>query len=328
MSAIPLNNEITIEVFPRLETQPSPKNNCLNNLILCIVLSILTIGFFPLIQFALCSRVKRVTINTKMDLLDCLKQSSKFLTEEKHKKILVKIQRFVHSNPIIFANHRDNHELHDMVTDITLHARNIPALQKIWGVFLDKMHLKQAQHPCGSVIKLDFSPEKLYLNDSKLQPGRVKVHKVEVSSKGLNKILKEIIEIELDSFSKFEAYSLSYFRGRLQKNDDMLLLIAQDEKSQHVEGYMMAQLEGSIWHICSIARRANAAKRGVARELFREFISNHMPVKAPIILECREGNAAAIKVYEEFGFKQNANKREGYYQFPNEAAIPMMRPAT
>ena len=74
-----------------------------------------------------------------------------------------------------------------------------------------------------------------------------------------------------------------------------------------------------------IQRADEAARRhGVASALLEVYCRFAAVNLAFLTLEVRKSNAAAIGLYEKFGFQQ-AGLRKGYYQHPREDALIMTR---
>ena len=77
--------------------------------------------------------------------------------------------------------------------------------------------------------------------------------------------------------------------------------------------------------IFDIAVRADARRRGHASFLLAQFILLVSPAGIEtIFLEVRESNAAAIALYQKFGFLPKG-RRPSYYSNPTEAAVLMQR---
>jgi ribosomal-protein-alanine acetyltransferase len=77
--------------------------------------------------------------------------------------------------------------------------------------------------------------------------------------------------------------------------------------------------------IFDIAVRADERRRGHASFLLSQFILLVSPAGIEtIFLEVRESNAAAIALYQKFGFLAKG-RRPSYYRNPTEAAVLMQR---
>ena len=87
----------------------------------------------------------------------------------------------------------------------------------------------------------------------------------------------------------------------------------------------IAQILLDEGYITNVAVFPEQRRRGIAGQLLQVFLNfaeaNHL---AFLTLEVRPSNAAAIALYQGFGF-QEAGRRKNYYQQPREDAIIMTR---
>ncbi len=76
-------------------------------------------------------------------------------------------------------------------------------------------------------------------------------------------------------------------------------------------------------HIGTVAVHPNFRRRGIGKRLLRKVMDESYAEGARMFhLEVRAGNAAAIALYEQFGFKE-VNRRPRYYQNNGEDAVSM-----
>lgn len=236
----------------------------------------------------------------------------------------------------------ENHALHDCMTDITIQAKNNESSKKTWGVFLEAMDNLKLIYPGGKCVKLDTSPEKLLLAGSELKDQKIVVEMLSPDSLELKKINDEIFEIFNESFAN--KTSSRDILEILNRYYSFSFVVAKDETTQKVLGFSAVQLingmiqkflgdsviesEGSVrpkWLIGSFARKANAAKRGVATQMMK-FLTEQVFNKQPSYLQVRTNNDQAIKLYENFGFEKMSVLKD-YYSDPNQDAYLMLRPA-
>lgn len=92
---------------------------------------------------------------------------------------------------------------------------------------------------------------------------------------------------------------------------------------EHLEitGFLQWRNLGSEAEILDLAVRLDHRRRGHASSLLRHFLQFVAGVTG-IFLEVRESNAAAIALYEKFGFHVTG-RRPNYYRHPEEAALLM-----
>lgn len=76
-------------------------------------------------------------------------------------------------------------------------------------------------------------------------------------------------------------------------------------------------------YITNIAVHPDFRRRGAASELTKAVIEKAKELKLSFLsLEVRESNAAAISLYEKFGFS-NVGRRKNFYSEPTEDAVIM-----
>jgi [ribosomal protein S18]-alanine N-acetyltransferase len=84
----------------------------------------------------------------------------------------------------------------------------------------------------------------------------------------------------------------------------------------------------TVWHIMNVAVDPDERRTGVATALLRALLERVGEPRARFTLEVRQSNAAAIALYQGFGFR-TAGLRRRYYQDNGEDALIMWRtPAT
>ena len=105
------------------------------------------------------------------------------------------------------------------------------------------------------------------------------------------------------------------------ENQCAAFLVAQDGETGQVIGYAGLLVVADEGYITNVAVFPEYRRQGVAAKLLAVFENfargNHL---AFLTLEVRPSNAAAIALYESFGFKQ-AGRRKNYYDLPKEDAL-------
>lgn len=98
-------------------------------------------------------------------------------------------------------------------------------------------------------------------------------------------------------------------------------LVAED--GGVIAGYAIGQVAGGEGEVLNIAVDAPAQRRGIARALLDALLAQlKAGGAATVFLEVRRSNAAAIALYESFGFREYGARR-GYYREPKEDALIM-----
>jgi ribosomal-protein-alanine N-acetyltransferase len=101
--------------------------------------------------------------------------------------------------------------------------------------------------------------------------------------------------------------------------DGGIILVA--EETGKLCGFVCAQAVGGEWEIENVVVAAEFLRRGIAKELVRTLIqlAEHEAASA-ILLEVRESNLPARRLYEKHGFRE-VGRRRMYYRDPAEDAV-------
>lgn len=130
--------------------------------------------------------------------------------------------------------------------------------------------------------------------------------------------LEQVMEIERQNFSV--PWTENGFFSFLMRNDTLFLVAEENEKILGYMGIMMVLDEGEITNV-SVAE--DARRRGVGRLLVQTMLDKMRAAGLTMIhLEVRKSNIPAIRLYEEFSFVQDG-ERKNYYEEPTEDAVLM-----
>ena len=130
----------------------------------------------------------------------------------------------------------------------------------------------------------------------------------------------QIAELERQCFST--PWSETQLEDALY-NDNACFIVAEDGEGG-VLGYAGLTTVLDEGYINNIAVEEAARKHGVASALLDVFVRFAAINLAFLTLEVRKSNAAAIALYEKFGFQQ-VGIRKGFYSRPREDAVIMTR---
>jgi len=134
--------------------------------------------------------------------------------------------------------------------------------------------------------------------------------------------LNAIEEIERTSYPT--PWSRSMFAGELAKPSSICLGAVEAEKDELV-GYLIISRYVDAWHVMNIAVAPEYRRRGIGRSLMeRLFEATARDARRGYTLEVRVSNEAAIRLYEELGFKTRGIRR-GYYTDNREDALIMWK---
>jgi [ribosomal protein S18]-alanine N-acetyltransferase len=86
-------------------------------------------------------------------------------------------------------------------------------------------------------------------------------------------------------------------------------------------GFLCARVVVGEWEIENVVVEEGFRRRGIAGELVRAVIAEARSAGgSSVLLEVRESNLAARRLYEKCGFRETGRRRE-YYREPTEDAI-------
>ena len=102
-------------------------------------------------------------------------------------------------------------------------------------------------------------------------------------------------------------------------------LVAVEPETEKAVGYAGLLVVADEGYITNVAVDPSCRRQGVAAQLLQVFDNfakgNHL---AFLTLEVRPSNAAAIALYEGFGFRE-VGRRRNYYDLPKEDALILTR---
>ena len=101
--------------------------------------------------------------------------------------------------------------------------------------------------------------------------------------------------------------------------EDGCLLVA--ERDGELYGFLCARVAAGEWEIENVVVATELLRRGIAYGLARELMQRaESEAVTAILLEVRESNLAARRLYEKLGFRE-VGRRRAYYSDPVEDAI-------
>ena len=130
--------------------------------------------------------------------------------------------------------------------------------------------------------------------------------------------LEELEKLEKICFSR--PWSRKMLAEELE-NQCAAFLVAQDSITGQVMGYAGLLVMADEGYITNVAVFPEYRRQGVAAKLISVFENFARGNKlAFLTLEVRPSNAAAIALYEGFGFRE-AGRRKNYYDLPKDDAL-------
>jgi ribosomal-protein-alanine N-acetyltransferase len=130
--------------------------------------------------------------------------------------------------------------------------------------------------------------------------------------------LPDVVAIERRAFPA--PWSLAMFVLELSKPQGVCLAATDTDE---LVGYTVCSRFEDVWHLMNIAVHPERRRTGVATTLMAALTAR-LGEDAPITLEVRPTNEAAITLYEGLGFRI-AGRRPRYYQDNGEDALIMWR---
>ena len=134
----------------------------------------------------------------------------------------------------------------------------------------------------------------------------------------------------LDALASLERICFSRPWSRQMLADELdnqcaAFLVALEPDTDKVIGYAGLLVAADEGYITNVAVFPEQRRRGIAGQLLQVFLNfaeaNRL---AFLTLEVRPSNAAAIALYQGFGF-QEAGRRKNYYDLPKEDALILTR---
>jgi ribosomal-protein-alanine N-acetyltransferase len=134
--------------------------------------------------------------------------------------------------------------------------------------------------------------------------------------------LPQVIAIERRAFPT--PWSLAMFVLELSKPSGICLAAVQEGR---LLGYLVCSRYDTVWHLMNVAVDDSRRREGIASALLVRLFEDADAPSEQYTLEVRPSNAAAISMYEQFGFRK-AGTRRGYYHDNKEDALIMWRTAS
>jgi ribosomal-protein-alanine N-acetyltransferase len=131
--------------------------------------------------------------------------------------------------------------------------------------------------------------------------------------------LPQVIAIERRAFTT--PWSLAMFVLELSKPSGICLAATRGGR---IVGYLVCSRYDTVWHVMNVAVDPRLLRQGIAGTLLERLFARADAPGEQYTLEVRPSNAAAIGLYERFGFRA-AGKRRGYYHDNREDALIMWR---
>lgn len=228
----------------------------------------------------------------------------------------------IFENNFVFSYSRDHANLHDELMGITHKIKDYPQLKEIWSNFLSSIHDQEFLYPDKKqTTLLDVAPEINYLQnqvDSNIQITKT----TDFDAKDKEAIWK----IANESFGTVELFSKEFFES-WYTSSSVVCLTARDEQDGSILGLLLFADTKSEVKVNIVARKANAAKRGIGFKLMDTLIKDYLPKGKKTTLCVRESHTSAQKFYKSFGFEDSHLTDSMEEACPKEQDLVMIRNA-
>jgi [ribosomal protein S18]-alanine N-acetyltransferase len=131
--------------------------------------------------------------------------------------------------------------------------------------------------------------------------------------------LPQVIAIERRAFPT--PWSLAMFVLELSKPSGICLAARHEGR---IVGYLICSRYDTVWHLMNVAVDADLRRQGIASTLLERLFERADRPGEQYTLEVRASNAAAMALYQRYGFR-HAGMRRGYYHDNQEDAVIMWR---
>ena len=129
--------------------------------------------------------------------------------------------------------------------------------------------------------------------------------------------LEELEKLERICFSR--PWSRKMLAEELE-NQCAAFLVAEDSVSGRVLGYAGLMVVADEGYITNVAVFPEYRRQGIAAQILQVFVQFAEANRLFLTLEVRPSNAAAIALYQGFGFEE-VGRRKNYYDLPKEDAL-------
>ena len=131
--------------------------------------------------------------------------------------------------------------------------------------------------------------------------------------------LPSLIKLEQSAPTAAHWSSQQYRTAVASDAEGRVTLVAEEDSN--LLGFLVTRAIDKEWEIENIVVAEESRRRGVARQMFNEFLNLARQHSAQaIFLEVRESNLPARRFYEKNGFSERG-RRKNYYHSPQEDAI-------
>lgn len=123
--------------------------------------------------------------------------------------------------------------------------------------------------------------------------------------------LKQMLEIEVQCYP--EPWKKTHFLDEMQRSFARLLVLTDDETDSIVAGYIVYWVQAEGISLMNMAVDPKWRGFGFGMKLMQAMIKEAVDGDIPrIVLEVRESNTSALKLYERIGFHVTLKRKKFY----------------
>lgn len=127
--------------------------------------------------------------------------------------------------------------------------------------------------------------------------------------------------VQLDSLCAPNPWTETQFHEELNRKFARILVMTDDDTDSVIAAYLVYWLQAEAVSLLNLGVGPNWRGLGFARRLIQTMIKEAVREDIPkVVLEVRESNMAAIRLYHSIGF-QDTHRRESFYSDGESARI-------
>jgi len=133
--------------------------------------------------------------------------------------------------------------------------------------------------------------------------------------------IPDLLRMEQEAATAAHWTQLQYEHAVCGDSPRRLMLVADGSHANLVFGFLVASCVAGEWEIENLVVSPKWRRNHVAESLVSTFLGEiRSAASGSVLLEVRESNAPARRLYEKIGFTVEG-RRKGYYRAPDEDCI-------
>lgn len=229
-----------------------------------------------------------------------------------------KVKGILSKTPLHFTIN-EHYAIHHEVTLLAdeLRDKGDDIQKRTFTAFLSGLKDMQGIYPNDLGIPLDFSRE-LRRMEGKIT--EVVINQLDMAA--YDQALPELFDLDGECFTP-STHSAAYYKSIYGPSASQSVYVAQDRETHQMLGTLVLNKNNGSLRILSLSRKADAARLSIGEKLFAKVKEDYDFSKQKVVLEVRESNTVAQKLYQKIGFKITGRLKNYYSCFPQEDALLM-----